>query len=222
MTDDLFAGVEAAAGLAVFGGPAAASRRALVAQGVPGLLASGDPTLWGPAAEAGAKAALELLDTSRRDRELLPLIAELHEELADLTEVVLAGPGGTAEVAARTLGRPMTVLDDPDPQRVRALIDDAGWLRRTLVVLRDDGLRAILRQAYLDLGDPLGRVRPPLRDAVRVCARPHRRRGRPRRPDRPGLRRRRRRRADRRGRAVRTVTGRRPRQSRARARRRPG
>ncbi|MET8149083.1 glucose-6-phosphate isomerase [Actinoplanes sp. NPDC049668] len=153
MTDG-FAVMEAAAGLAVFGGPAAASRHELVARGVPGLLASGDPTLWGPAAEAGAKAALEFLDAGRRDRELLPLIAELREELGDLTDVVLAGPGGTAEVAARTLGRRLTVLDDPDPQRVRALIDDGGRLRRTLVVLRDDGLLEPLRQAWLDLGYP--------------------------------------------------------------------
>ncbi|MEU7902512.1 glucose-6-phosphate isomerase [Actinoplanes sp. NPDC049118] len=152
MTDDLLAGVEAAAGLAVYGGPATASRRGLVAQGVPGLLASKDPTLWGPAAEAGAKETLDLLDQSRRGRELLPLIAELHEELGDLTNVVLAGPGGTAEVAARTLGRPLTVLDDADPQPVRALIDDPGLLRRTLVVLTDDSLRDVLLQAYLDLG----------------------------------------------------------------------
>ncbi|AGZ40415.1 hypothetical protein [Actinoplanes friuliensis] len=152
MTDDLLAGVEAAAGFAVFGGSPAASRRELVARGIPGLLASKDPTLWGPAAEAGAKERLAFLDDHRHGLELLPLIAELHEELGDLTEVVLAGPGGTAEVAARTLGLRLTVLDDADPHRVRALIDDAARLRRTLIVLRDDSLHPVLRQAYLDLG----------------------------------------------------------------------
>jgi glucose-6-phosphate isomerase len=42
VTDDLLAGVEAAAGFAVYGGPATASRRELVAHGVPGLLAGQD------------------------------------------------------------------------------------------------------------------------------------------------------------------------------------
>jgi glucose-6-phosphate isomerase len=153
VTDDLLARVEGAAGFAVYGGPATASRRELVAQGVPGLLAGKDPTLWGPAAEAGAKAGLGFLDAYRRSRELLPLIAELHEELGDLTEVVLVGRGLAAQAVARTLGRPLTVLDGADPHQVRALVDDAVRLRRTVVVVADpaeDHLR-VLWQAYLDL-----------------------------------------------------------------------
>lgn len=153
MTDDLLAGVEAAAGFAVYGGPAPASRRELVAQGIPGLLAGKDPTLWGPAAEDRARDRLGFLDAYRPGSELLPLIAELHEELGELSNVVLAGPGRAAEAAARTLGRPLTILDDPDPHRVRALLDDAGLLRRTVVLLAaDESLGSVFWQAYRDLG----------------------------------------------------------------------
>ncbi|MFI7543304.1 glucose-6-phosphate isomerase [Actinoplanes sp. NPDC049599] len=152
MTDDLLAGVEAAAGFAVHGGPATASRRELVARGVPGLLAGKDPTLWGPAAEDRARARLNFLDAYRCGSELLPLIAELHEELGDLDNVVLAGPGRAAAAVARTLGRPLTVLDEPDPHPVRALLDDPGRLRRTVVLLADDHLGSIFWQAYRDLG----------------------------------------------------------------------
>ena len=152
MTDDLLAGVEAAAGFAVHGGPAMASRRELVAQGVPGLLAGKDPTLWGTAAEDRALARLGFLDAFRSSRELLPLIAELREELGDLSNVVLVGPGLAAASVARTLGRPLTVLDDPDPHRVRALLDDADLLRRTVVLLADARLGSVFWQACRDLG----------------------------------------------------------------------
>ena len=81
-----------------------------------------DPTLWGPDAEAEAKIRLGWVDTFRRSRELLPQLAELHDELADLDHVVLAGMGGSSlapEVITRTLGRPLTVLDTTDPHQVR-------------------------------------------------------------------------------------------------------
>jgi glucose-6-phosphate isomerase len=66
--------------------------------------------------------------------------------------VVLAGPGLAADAVARTLGRPLTVLHDPDPHRVRALLDDPELLRRTVIFLADDGLATVFRQAYRDLG----------------------------------------------------------------------
>src|SRR6201999_2340365 len=102
MTDDLLAGVEAAGGVAVLGVVPAATRRELIANGVPGLLAGQDPTLWGPAAEAVARQRLGFLDAYRRSRELLPQLAELCAELADLDEVVVGAPASAAAAVART------------------------------------------------------------------------------------------------------------------------
>jgi glucose-6-phosphate isomerase len=131
---------EAAAGLAVWGADtvpgAAAVRAGLVADGVPRRLAAKDPTLWGGAAEPEARVRLGWVDTARRSRELLPQLAELADELADLDHVVLAGMGGSSlapEVVARTLDRPLTVLDTTDPQQLRAVLADR--LDRTVVVV---------------------------------------------------------------------------------------
>jgi glucose-6-phosphate isomerase len=155
--------VEAAAGLAVWGADAigAAARAALVRDGVPGLLARKDPTLWGPDAESEAKTRLGWIDTHRRSRQLLPLLAELKEELADLDRVVLAGMGGSsfaAEVIARTLGRPLTVLDTTDPGQIGRAISDR--LERTVVVvssksgttIETDSVRRAYLGAFLDAG----------------------------------------------------------------------
>jgi Phosphoglucose isomerase len=157
--------VEAAAGLAVHGAgtvPGAADvRAALVQAGVPGLLVAKDPTLWGPAAEAESKIRLGWVDTFRRSRELLPLLAELRSELSDLTHVVLAGMGGSSlapEVIARTLGRPLTVLDTTDPRQVATALVDR--LNETVVVVASksgstvetDSHRRAYWQALLDSG----------------------------------------------------------------------
>jgi hypothetical protein len=177
MMGDLLTGVEAAAGFAVYGADAvdssaaASTRRELVAARVPGLLASKDPTLWGSGAETEAKARLGWLDTFRHSRALLPRIAELRDELADLDRVVLAGMGGSAlapEVITRTLGVPLTVLDATDPQQVRSALHgghrdpgaQADLLRRTVVVIASrsgstietDSHRRIFRQAFTDIG----------------------------------------------------------------------
>ncbi|WP_446215925.1 glucose-6-phosphate isomerase [Micromonospora sp. IBHARD004] len=165
---DLLAGpADAAAGLAVYGADAvdrsapASARDALVARGVPAALAAKDPTLWGPEAEATARARLGWLDTHRRSRELLPQLAELTAELEDLDHVVLAGMGGSSlapEVIARTLGRPLTVLDTTDPGQVRAALADR--LERTVVVISSksgstvetDSHQRAYWQAFLDAG----------------------------------------------------------------------
>ncbi|MFG2100308.1 glucose-6-phosphate isomerase [Micromonospora echinaurantiaca] len=165
---DLMAGpVEAAAGIAVHGADAvdrsapASTRQALVANGVPGRLAAKDATLWGPDAEAEAKIRLGWVDTHRRSRELLPQLAELKAELADLDHVVLAGMGGSSlapEVIARTLGKQLTVLDTTDPGQVRAALADR--LERTVVVVASksgstvetDSHRRAYWQAFLDAG----------------------------------------------------------------------
>ncbi len=157
--------METAAGLTVYGAgavPGAAEiRQALVDAGVPGLLVAKDPTLWGPAAEAEASIRLGWIDTFRRGRDLLPQLAELRTELADLTQVVLAGMGGSSlapEVIARTLGVPLTVLDTTDPHQVAAAVRDR--LPETVVVVASksgstvetDSHRRAYWQAFLDAG----------------------------------------------------------------------
>ncbi|MGE5830269.1 MAG: glucose-6-phosphate isomerase, partial [Micromonosporaceae bacterium] len=132
--------LHAAAGLVVGGAhrvpgaePAWAS---LIAAGVPGLLARKDPTLWGAGAEAEARIRLGWIDTYRRGLELLPQLARLREECADLDHVVLAGMGGSSlapEVIARTMGVALTVLDTTDPHQVRAALGQKP--DRTLVVV---------------------------------------------------------------------------------------
>ncbi len=158
---------EAAAGLTVHGADAvdkaaaASTRDAVVANGVPGRLAAKDPTLWGPDAEAEAKIRLGWVDTHTRSRDLLPQLAELRAELGDLDHVVLAGMGGSSlapEVIARTLGRPLTILDTTDPGQVRAALADR--LDRTVVVVASksgstvetDSHRRAYWQAFLDAG----------------------------------------------------------------------
>ena len=135
-----FEDVEAAAGLAVRGAAAVPgavkARAALVADGVPRRLAEKDPTLWGEAAIAEAKARLGWVDTHRRSRDLLPVLAALREECAGLDNVVLAGMGGSSlapEVIARTLGVSLTILDTTDPHQVRRALGDR--LDRTVVVV---------------------------------------------------------------------------------------
>ncbi|MEU5791843.1 glucose-6-phosphate isomerase [Micromonospora purpureochromogenes] len=165
---DLLAGpADVAAGLAVHGADAvdrsapASVRDALAGRDVPARLAAGDPGLWGPAVEEEARNRLGWLDTHRRSRELLPQLAELAAELADLDHVVLAGMGGSslaAETITRTLGRSLTVLDTTDPGRVRAALADR--LERTVVVVASksgttvetDSHRRAYWQAFLDAG----------------------------------------------------------------------
>ncbi len=149
MIQELLDGVEAAAGLAVYGAAAvdstgaASTRTALVTAGVPGLLARKDPTLWGPATEDEAKLRLGWLDTFHRSRDLLPVLAELRAELADLDRVLLAGMGGSslaAEVIARALDRPLTILDTTDPQQVTAAIGGGDLTRTVLVAASKSGM----------------------------------------------------------------------------------
>jgi glucose-6-phosphate isomerase len=164
---ELLDGVEGAAGLAIFGAHAldrsapASTRAALAADNAPHRLAEKDSTLWGPDAQDEAKIRLGWVDTYRRSRELLPQLAELKAELIDLDHVVLAGMGGSSlapEVIARTMGRPLTVLDTTDPGQVRAALGDR--LARTVVVVASksgstvetDSHRRAYWQAFLDAG----------------------------------------------------------------------
>jgi hypothetical protein len=167
VTELVSGAVDAAGGLSVYGADTvdraapASSRAALVANGVPRRLVEKDPTLWGSDAEDEAKIRLGWIDTFRRSRQLLPQLAELRDELADLDHVVLAGMGGSSlapEVIARTLGRPLTVLDTTDPGQVSAALRDR--LDRTVVVVSSksgstvetDSHRRAYWQAFLDSG----------------------------------------------------------------------
>ncbi|GAA1791468.1 glucose-6-phosphate isomerase [Luedemannella flava] len=162
-TDDL----EAAGGLTVRGAGlvegAESTRAQLVKDGVPGLLAQKDPTLWGEDAEAESKIRLGWVDTATRSRELVPALAALREELSDLDHVVLAGMGGSSlapEVIALTLGLRLTVLDTTDPHQVRTALADR--LDRTVVVVASksgstvetDSHRRAYWQAFADAGLP--------------------------------------------------------------------
>src|ERR1039457_3921002 len=101
----------------------------LAGDGVPGALAAGDPTLWGPAAEHEASIRLGWLQAPQFSRELLPEIGELAERSrADgLDHVVLAGMGGSslaAEVIARAAGVRLTILDTTDPHQAARVLGD--------------------------------------------------------------------------------------------------
>ena len=159
--------VQTAGGLTVHGAVAVDESAAapalpkLISDRVARRLADRDPTLWGPQAEGEARIRLGWVDTFRRSRELLPRLAQLRQELAGLDHVVLAGMGGSSlapEVIARTLGRPLTVLDTTDPQQVRAALGDR--LERTVVVVASksgstvetESHRRAALQAFLDAG----------------------------------------------------------------------
>jgi hypothetical protein len=79
---------------------------------------------------------------------LLPLLAELTDEVADLDHVVVAGPSLAARAITRTLGRPLTALDTADPGPVERAIGDR--LDRTVVVVTGESeVAEAVRRAYL-------------------------------------------------------------------------
>lgn len=135
----------------------------LAGDGVPGDLAAGDATLWGPAAEREAATRLGWLQAPQFSRELLPEISELAElsRAAGLDHVVLAGMGGSSlapEVITRTAGVRLTVLDTTDPHQVARALGDR--LDRTLVVvssksgatIETDSIRRIYEQEFAAYG----------------------------------------------------------------------
>lgn len=83
--------------------------------------------------------------------DLLPQLAELAAELADLDRVVVAGPALVAQAIAATLGRPLTVLDTAEPGPVRRALADR--LDGTLVLIAGwddeaDALRRVAASAF--------------------------------------------------------------------------
>lgn len=101
-------------------------------------LASGDASLWGPAAQEEASVRLGWVGLHETSRPLLAEIEALQAELrADgLDHVVLCGMGGSSlapEVITRTAGVELTVLDTTDPAVIARALTDR--LDRTVVVV---------------------------------------------------------------------------------------
>ncbi|HEX6684877.1 MAG TPA: hypothetical protein VF062_18960 [Candidatus Limnocylindrales bacterium] len=133
----------------------------LLAADAPTRLHEQDPALWGEDAVPEASIRLGWVDTFRRSRELIPVLAELRDELSDLDHVVLAGMGGSSlapEVITLTTDKKLTVLDITDAGQVRRALEDR--LLRTVVVVASksgstvetDSHRRAYWQAFLDAG----------------------------------------------------------------------
>jgi len=147
----------------------------LVADLVASGITAGDPTLWGPAAEAEASQRLGWVEAVSVSR---PLVAEIEALRARLnakgvTRVVLAGMGGSSlapEVIAQTAGVPLVILDSTSPGQVLASLDgdaEGGGLTQTVLVVSSksgstvetDSAKRTFEAAFRDLGiDPLERI----------------------------------------------------------------
>lgn len=143
---------------------------ALVRDLVASRITGGDPTLWGPAAEAEASIRLGWVEAVSVSRPLVDEIVALREQLASkgVDRVVLAGMGGSSlapEVIAQTAGKPLTILDSTAPGQVLAALDE-GLADTVLVVssksgstVETDSQRRTFEAAFRDLGiDPLERI----------------------------------------------------------------
>lgn len=133
-------------------------------------ITSGDPTIWGPAAEAEAATRLGWVEAVSVSRPLVAEITALRDQLAakGVHRVVLAGMGGSSlapEVIAQTAGVPLTILDSTAPGQVLAALD--GGLQETVLVVSSksgstvetDSQRRTFETAFQDLGiDPTERI----------------------------------------------------------------
>lgn len=142
----------------------------LVGELIASRITSGDPTVWGEAAEAEAGIRLGWVDAVSVSRPLVPEILALRAELAakGVHRVVLAGMGGSSlapEVITRTAGVDVTILDSTSPGQVLAAID-AGLSDVALVVssksgstVETDAQRRTIEAAFRDVGiDPAERI----------------------------------------------------------------
>lgn len=148
---------------------------ALVSSLVASGITAGDPSLWGPAAEAEASRRLGWVDAVSVSRPLVPEILALRERLhaRGITRVVLAGMGGSSlapEVITQTSGVPLVILDSTAPGQVLAALDgdaESGDLSNTVLVVSSksgstvetDSARRAFEAAFRDLGiDPAERI----------------------------------------------------------------
>ncbi|MGX1702388.1 glucose-6-phosphate isomerase [Microbacterium sp. NPDC055357] len=142
---------------------------------VASAITAGDPTLWGPAAEAEAAQRLGWVQAVSTSRPLVPEIEALRADLVakGVTRVVLAGMGGSSlapEVITQTAGVPLVILDSTAPGQVLAAIDgdpEAGGLDKTVLVVSSksgstvetDSAKRAFEAAFRDIGvDPVERI----------------------------------------------------------------
>jgi len=138
----------------------------IVADKVASRIANGDPTLWGPHAEAEASDRLGWVTLPLSSRELIEDLENLSVDIrADgINRIVLAGMGGSSlgpEVICATYDVPLVTLDSTDPDQVREAL--TGDLERTLLVVSSksgttvetDSLRRVFESAFEESGlDP--------------------------------------------------------------------
>jgi len=102
------------------------------------LLAQGDYTLWGKAAESEAQVRVGWVDLFESSRELLPQLDALYawSRSKGFTNIILAGMGGSSlapEVLAKSFGKTLTVLDSTDPEQILAAIP--ATFEQTVIVV---------------------------------------------------------------------------------------
>jgi len=138
----------------------------IVADKVASRIANGDPTLWGPLAEADASDRLGWVTLPVSSRELVEDLENLYADIRadDIGRIVLAGMGGSSlgpEVICATYDVPLVTLDSTDPDQVRDAL--AGDLESTLLVVSSksgttvetDSLRRVFESAFEESGlDP--------------------------------------------------------------------
>ena len=101
-------------------------------------LANKDSTLWGAAAEPGARERLNWIDLPQTSRDLLPQLDALSAwaRSKNLSNFILCGMGGSSlapEVVAKSFGKKLTVLDTTDPEQIRLAIPEN--LSETLIIV---------------------------------------------------------------------------------------
>ncbi len=138
----------------------------IVADKVASRIASGDPTLWGPLAEAEASNRLGWVALPVSSRALIEDLENLYADIrADgMNRVVLAGMGGSSlgpEAICATYDVPLVTLDSTDPDQVRDAL--TGELESTLLVVSSksggtvetDSQRRVFESAFEESGlDP--------------------------------------------------------------------
>ena len=155
-------------------GAAAAAVDRIVPQLVSDLVASriagGDPTLWGPDAEAEAALRLGWTESVVTSEPLIPDIIALRDKLhaEGVDHILLAGMGGSSlapEVITRTAGVELTILDTTSPGQVRAALNDRIATSAIVVssksgsTVETDSQKRVFEQAFRDVGvDPIDRI----------------------------------------------------------------